>query len=390
MSHKSTFPKGSMAYENEISGKSQRTPTSSNSDPAYPFPPKSSMYWQSPGQCPLGNSYDEAVANYQKSLSSNLPGESPANNDSTNASDSSPTPETVLTTSKEGNSEAQQIQENIYPDTDEFQLDDIPGAMRNMGWEIAPLLMEHWFSQPQNILTAQKKDTYIKGDSREIPKAMINDTIVKMAWAVQYTQTKDGIDELINQWNNEAGLRILKRRLASKGWLYSDKEKRHVRIGDEDDAVTLEATAQINRRPVGSNTDVINDWYGAIGNANLKVAVKGRTDEYNNRPVFIAEKLGFYITDTYDFADSNDLISFGGTIPLGIWSKERVLGKEDSVNFFMMTEKYRAKYYPGSVPVYNRDYREWQRIHGKGGDFFVFSDVLWISPPSSKKVTYLS
>ena len=34
----------------------------------------------------------------------------------------------------------------------------------------------------------------------------------------------------------------------------------------------------------------------------------------------------------------------------------------------------------GFVPVHNSDFRDWQRKHRTGGDFFVFSDVKWVQP----------
>ena len=36
------------------------------------------------------------------------------------------------------------IQEGKKVSIEAFQLSDIPAAMRNMGWKIAPKLMEHW------------------------------------------------------------------------------------------------------------------------------------------------------------------------------------------------------------------------------------------------------
>ncbi|CCW29048.1 conserved hypothetical protein [Xenorhabdus nematophila F1] len=44
--------------------------------------------------------------------------------------------------------------------------------------------------------------------------------------------------------------------------------------------------------------------------------------------------------------------------------------------------------YNGYVAVFNKDFREWQKIHKEGGDFIVFSDVYWIEPPENFKVLY--
>jgi len=32
------------------------------------------------------------------------------------------------------------------------------------------------------------------------------------------------------------------------------------------------------------------------------------------------------------------------------------------------------------IQVWNEDFREWSKKYGRGGDFFVFSDVKWETP----------
>lgn len=63
---------------------------------------------------------------------------------------------------------------------------------------------------------------------------------------------------------------------------------------------------------------------------------------------------------------------------LGIWSRERVLSKAKSLVYATSSPMSRALFFPGFVPVRNIDFRRWQAAHNSGGDFFVFSDVLWI------------
>ncbi|WP_416308861.1 DUF6402 family protein [Raoultella ornithinolytica] len=41
--------------------------------------------------------------------------------------------------------------------------------------------------------------------------------------------------------------------------------------------------------------------------------------------------------------------------------------------------------YSGFVPVFNSDFRRWQKKHGVGGDFIVPSDVLWMDSLSHDK-----
>ncbi len=51
-----------------------------------------------------------------------------------------------------------------------FHIDMIPDAMRNMGWEMAPKLMEHWFSiSPAYSFDKESKTALLKCDARNIP-----------------------------------------------------------------------------------------------------------------------------------------------------------------------------------------------------------------------------
>lgn len=49
---------------------------------------------------------------------------------------------TVSSTTTTKEQEQQEKKVNV----DFFHIDMIPNAMRNMGWEMAPKLMEHWFN----------------------------------------------------------------------------------------------------------------------------------------------------------------------------------------------------------------------------------------------------
>lgn len=269
-------------------------------------------------------------------------------------------------------------------DLDIFQLDQIPDAMRNMGWTTAPKLMEHWFSiTPAYKLTKNIKNTLIAGDARSIPKDRVNDTIVKMAWARPYIEDK--LQERMKTWNSPAGVNELRKKLESLG----SSPSMCLPLGMSDSARVLDATAQVNTIKVGGLLDTIDDWYGAIGNASLKFAVSGYSGIHQNRPAFFVERVGVYLKDTYDFVDDKQYMSE----PLGIWSKHRVLTKAESAVYISSYGSglfgQLARNWSGFVPVYNRDFRDWQDKHNSGGDFIVFSDVLWLNPLPHQRVIYL-
>ena len=269
-------------------------------------------------------------------------------------------------------------------EVDVFHLDQIPDAMEKMGWKVAPQLMRHWFSvAPAYKFTEDVKTVFLKGDARVIPERIVNDTIVKMEWARPYINDK--LQKGIQGWSSPAGVKLLKDRLKTLGYSHN----MCVPLGMSDSARVLDATAQVNLIGVGDLFDTIDDWYGAIGNASLKFALRGYTGIHQERPAFFVERVGVYLKDTYDFVDDNKYASE----PLGVWSKHRVLTKAESTIYLSSYASglfgMLARAWSGFVPVYNRDFRDWQDKHNTGGDFIVFSDVLWLNPLPHQRIIFL-
>ncbi|WP_257379975.1 DUF6402 family protein [Snodgrassella communis] len=69
--------------------------------------------------------------------------------------------------------------------------------------------------------------------------------------------------------------------------------------------------------------ETIDDYFGAIGKANLKVAPQGYQDKFQGKDVFITEAIGFYIKDSYDFLDNEFL---------GVWNKKASSAKNKHCN----------------------------------------------------------
>ncbi|WP_445375732.1 DUF6402 family protein [Photorhabdus tasmaniensis] len=262
---------------------------------------------------------------------------------------------------------------------DIFYLNQIPDAMERMGWEMAPKLMRHWFdTEPvfsfKNV--EEKKKYAVEMDSVDIPKEIINDSIVKMTWAINYTQVRALVEELHYMWASPLGIRLLRKRLSKS----EDK-----RIGYTDSAIELDTYAQVNAREIGAMTDTIDDYYGAIGKATIKLAVRGHIEKRNSKDVFVTELIGIYLKDSYDFVTKGEF--------LGIWHKNGVLNKAKTLAYMGLYEKSvwkeLAGEYSGTVPIYNDDFKAWQRKYKKGGDFIVFSDVLWMFPLPEHRVIEL-
>ncbi|NRN28777.1 DUF6402 family protein [Photorhabdus heterorhabditis] len=268
--------------------------------------------------------------------------------------------------------------ENTEIEMDIFYLNQIPDAMEKMGWEMAPKLMRHWFNtKPAYAFTESEKTKLIKQiDAIDIPKERVNDTIVKMDWALKYKQVERCIESLKNSWATPNGINLLKKRL---------KNSKDRKIGYYDSILEIDSFSTVNYESVGGLLDTIDDWYAAIGKATIKIAVRGRADKLNNKDVFVNEAIGFYIKDSYDFVGNEEF--------LGVWSKNGILSKAKSALFKgyydAMQWKELAGEYSGYVPIQNLDFRAWQRKHNEGGDFIVFSDILWMPPINKHKVIIL-
>ncbi|MDC9582729.1 DUF6402 family protein [Xenorhabdus sp. PR6a] len=281
---------------------------------------------------------------------------------------------------------------------DELSLYDIPKIMDNMGWTTASALMKHWFSiTPAFKFNDKTRGGFVRGNSMEIPKERVNNSIVKMDWARNYDVVNSCIDDLKNIWESPNGKKQLFVNVFD-----GNKEKEIdglIHVGYENSAIELDHLAQVNYKEFGSYLDAMDELMGAIGVGTLKAAVRGYFDIRGNKKKFTVENLGFYIKDTYDFTDkyypAKGIISDGNNIAseiLGIWSRDGVIPRKEipvyMASFASGDFGWLYRNYRGYVPVFNRDFREWQNIHDEGGDFVVFSDVFWTEPLEKDRMIY--
>lgn len=133
----------------------------------------------------------------------------------------------------------------------------------------------------------------------------------------------------------------------------------------------LDKTCQVNLVEVGSLSDPLDDFYGAMGKAGLKLAVSGQvTPRSNGKSQIAIDELAVYLRDTYDFND--DWFSQ----PLGYWGFSGVqLGVQLRWDI-EIDEKYIEA---GAVPagrlyaVQNDDFQRYRDKYRRGGDFIIFS-----------------
>jgi hypothetical protein len=110
--------------------------------------------------------------------------------------------------------------------------------------------------------------------------------------------------------------------------------------------------------------------YGSLGMGTLKVALIGeaKRDAHSGKVTIRTTHAGYYIRDTYDF---------NGFQFLGAWTTDGILGAIQTP--MPATSRglysYLVQQLPG--PVFNHDFDTYRRFTGRGGDFIIYSDVLW-------------
>ena len=148
-------------------------------------------------------------------------------------------------------------------------------------------------------------------------------------------------------------------------------------------SMQLDAECQVNYVKLGSMTDRLDDMYGALGVASVKVAVVGEAwwEPAIGLPLFRISHSAIYIRDNYDF---------NGLQFLGIWTNDRVLTKAEQVSVVtgdpehsplsvaIETEEFAQVWNHGF-----RRYREQSKARdpkgiGRDGDFVIYSNPHWI------------
>lgn len=249
---------------------------------------------------------------------------------------------------------------------------DVVHAMRSMAWPVAAALMDRWLNGAAWIVPEDIRKG--RGDLSRLAATQVDETTVTMAWAMNFERARTARSELEQQALNPAGIDQLKRRLAAAGWSSGAFALGRRGMSARD----LDAQCQVNYRPFGGMMDTIDAMYGALGRGTMKAGVVGRVEApaaAGGRPVFKVDALGIYLQDTYDFTDE------GWTSqPLGIWSRSRCLNKAESA-VYLSSEIARWTIYRDFTYLSNHSFDTWRTHTHSGGDFVIFSDVLWVTPP---------
>ncbi|WP_322045519.1 DUF6402 family protein [Paraburkholderia sp. J67] len=215
-----------------------------------------------------------------------------------------------------------------------FDIQQFPDAMRAEAMPVAAKLMERWFAGQLNYSpTDADEDNEINQDGNPYPEGMIDRTTIKMKWVLSYGRAKRAYDELIEtRIYNERAYAVLQRRLRP----YADRIDLKPWDLCASDLHLLHKHFQFQRMPVG---------------------------------VTLAEKNGMIVVPSYALADVAGVrwldspVVVGASVPSSIYEEGKV--------FF---------------PVRNRDFREWQLKHKRGGDFIIFSNYISLRLPMPIRV----
>jgi Family of unknown function (DUF6402) len=246
----------------------------------------------------------------------------------------------------------------------------IANAMRKMGWPVASALMQRWVDANQSVMSDAVKAGTVRPNT--LPSAQVDESIVTVQWLLKFPQASDAYSAASLRALNANGITLLKTRLAEAGWRSGPFTFGSTSMSARD----LDASNQTNIAPVGSTLDTIDDFYGAIGRGLFKTAVVGKvTIDKTKRPIFEVDKVGIYLRDAYDY---------NGFQALGIWNRDRILSKAESLGVVATTPGKIAGFFGGFEPVFNSTFRDWRASTGRGGDFLIYSDVSWVEPNVKK------
>lgn len=260
---------------------------------------------------------------------------------------------------------------------------DIPTIMKAQGWRVAAECMTRWFGRTGWVMPHNVKVGDVPLD--QLTSGQLEESLLTMQWALSFSRVNTAFNELITRvWNDPAGLRrlgaLVRRELADrvKGGMPADANWRFGDLSQPTKIVSVKS--QVNFQTVGSMTDALDDFYGAVGKGTLNVAVAGDVANPKGGKLSIAvDQLGVYLRDAYDF---------NGEQPLGAWTEAGI----DRSSFDQIVNVYVKSYPPIATQpqaakaggagdastkysVQNADFRRYRTETGKGGDFVNVSET---------------
>lgn len=260
-----------------------------------------------------------------------------------------------------------------------FWIRDIPSSMQQEGWTVAAQLLERWFSTAARTMTEGEKNGNVPPTS--VPAAFVDRTSVTMDWVLSFARAREAHNYLLGRWSRSdqfgKSRDLIRKRLLKgvRSGLGANRER--FRFGDFTATVPeIDVACQANFQAVSSSlVGGADGFYAAIANASIKLAVTGivtRPDPTRLR--LEIDEVGSYLRDTYDFIDGPDQWF---SQRLGSWGPTGFLGAAFAAPEVSVTAATAASTNKGQAfwRATNASFNEYRRLHGRGGDFLIFSDL---------------
>ena len=281
------------------------------------------------------------------------------------------------------------------PPVPPFDIQDIPGAMRKVGMPVSAKLMERWFNGQLNYSKNDDDErAEINQDGLPYPSNMIDMTSITMEWVLGFRRAKNAFDTLTESLMLESTaardilvkkLRPYKTRLSIRPWqeCKGDLQRFHKDFQFQLIDVNASWSERIAVQMIeeASNNGVPDDLTGALGAFNFYAAVTEATFNHQAGTATVT-RVAIYVKDHYTFVTNQGKASQY----LGHWNKSHVAIQHlHAAAMAANTELWDAPVRIGKgadniyYPVRNNDFRTWQQKHGRGGDFIIYSDCIWVT-----------
>ncbi|MGM3274979.1 DUF6402 family protein [Ralstonia sp. 24A2] len=311
----------------------------------------------------------------------------------------------------------------------EFDLQDVPKAMDNIGWPIAAKIAREWFASPKHIYN---------DDPNSVQP--IDDTTVNLNWALKFGSVQKRYDELVYKkiYSPNAAKEAKKKVARQIRSIFVDKGSVDLSFDvtpfiNDERQFHLDWQFQFQDIPTSATLDglLLTDLTAALGNFNIYAAIgkvevsaekyfqydsKAQTKAYCVDATASITHIYVYLKDNYSFNDKGD----GNSQYLGHWNKkDMILSYRAAISDLVDGKKLHTQmgnseitettYLPRDpvdkpvdkrpgfrkllernvyYPVYNKSYNEWRQKHNRGGDFMIYSkpQLLKLSKPIQFKL----
>jgi hypothetical protein len=272
---------------------------------------------------------------------------------------------------------------------------------------ISAKLMERWFAGALNYSPSEADEKrLVNQDGKPYPPSMFDKDTVTLKWVLKHERAKQAYDMLLDQYTlrSQLALATLHKKLmpykeVSRSFYVNDECKNdllemHRRfqfqyVGVE--SSFMQKFKQFLKRQY-SERGIPDDLTGALGSFNLYAAPFHISID---RGIATIDSVMIYVKDNYTFTDGPDDVSQY----LGHWGPKGIviIPYDQALSITNIHATPVGEFYADSAvtvgdpsvrgsmyyPIWNKSFRQWQRIHHRGGDFVILSDfkAVNLNPP---------